>query len=159
FALSGRNLEILSTIIRSYITSGEPVGSATIARRRRDALSPASIRNVMAELEAQGYLTHPHTSAGRVPTEKAFTFYVHSLARTPHLDPSEADFVQDNLDHAHSLEDRLDRTSHVLAALTGQLGVVVLAPLSEAVLEHVQFHRLADHRILVVLVARGGVVR
>jgi heat-inducible transcriptional repressor len=159
FALSGRNLGILSAIIRSYITTGEPVGSGTVARRRRDGLSPASIRNVMAELESQGYLSHPHTSAGRVPTEKALMYYVHSLARTPHLEPSEADFVQDSLGQAHTLEERLDRTSHVLAALTGQLALVVLAPLSEAVLEHVQFLRLADHRILVVLVARGDVVR
>jgi heat-inducible transcriptional repressor len=159
FVLSGRNLEILTAIIRSYISTGEPVGSATIARKRRDRLSPASVRNVMAELENHGLLTHPHTSAGRVPTERALEFYVHNLPRTPHLDQTEADFVQDNLLQAMSLEERLDRSSHLLAALTGQLGVVVLAPISEAILEHVQFLRLSDNRILLVLIARGGVVR
>jgi heat-inducible transcriptional repressor len=113
----------------------------------------------MAELEAEGYLSHPHTSAGRVPTEKALSHYVHNLEGPSHLEPSEAHFVQDSLGQAQNLEERLNRSSHVLAILTSQLGLVVLAPISEAVLEHVQFLRLADHRILVVLVARGGVVR
>jgi heat-inducible transcriptional repressor len=158
FSLTGRNLEILSFIVRSYIATGEPVGSKTISEKRRDHLSPASIRNVMAELEAEGYLTHPHTSAGRVPTDKAFRHYVQNL-NAPRLQPSEADFVQLNLREAPTLEDRLGRSSRVLAALTRQVGIVVLAPLSGAVLQRVQFLRLSERRVLMVLVARGEVVR
>lgn len=158
FSLTGRNFEILSFIVKSYIATGEPVGSKTISDKRKDHLSPASIRNAMAELEAEGYLSHPHTSAGRVPTDKAFRHYVQHLS-APRLQPSEADFVQLNLREASTLEERLGRSSRVLAALTRQVGIVVLAPLSGAVLERVQFLRLSERRVLIVLVARGGVVR
>jgi heat-inducible transcriptional repressor len=78
-AFTGRNQEILSSIVREYIETGEPVGSRTVSKRRKDALSPASVRNAMADLTEEGYLSQPHTSAGRMPTEKAFRFYVRSL--------------------------------------------------------------------------------
>src|SRR5512133_3488652 len=78
--LKNRHREILNSIVRAYIETGEPVASRTIAKHRRDELSSASIRNVMADLADDGYLSQPHTSAGRVPTEKAFRFYVRSLA-------------------------------------------------------------------------------
>ena len=77
--MTGRDQEILNSIVRAYIETGEPVGSRTISKRRQDGLSPASIRNAMADLEDEGYLSQPHTSAGRMPTEKAFRFYVRSL--------------------------------------------------------------------------------
>src|SRR5215471_20730661 len=77
--LNLRYREVLSSIVRAYIETGEPVGSRTISKRRSDSLSPASIRNVMADLADDGYLSQPHTSAGRVPTDKAFRFYVRSL--------------------------------------------------------------------------------
>ncbi len=158
FSLTGRNLEILSAIVRTYIATGEPVGSKTLSQRRKDGLSPASIRNVMAELEAQGYLTHPHTSSGRVPTEKAFREYVQRLG-VSRLGASEVDFIQDSLEQATTLNERLGCSSHVLATLTRQMAVAVAAPLSQAVLEHVHFLRLADQRILAVLVTGGDVVR
>src|SRR6266852_9046793 len=79
-ALTGRDQEILSSIVRAYIETGEPVGSRTVSKRRKDGLSPASIRNAMADLADEGYLSQPHTSAGRLPTEKAFRCYVRSLA-------------------------------------------------------------------------------
>src|SRR6266702_4390068 len=77
--LNFRYQEILTSIVRAYIDTGEPVGSRTISKRRQNTLSPASIRNVMADLADEGYLSQPHTSAGRVPTEKAFRFYVSCL--------------------------------------------------------------------------------
>ena len=156
--LSSRELEILHAIIKNYIATGEPVASKTVSERRRDHLSPASVRNVMARLEAEGLLTHPHTSAGRLPTEKALREYVRTLA-TPRLERSAAEFITSSLQEANSIEERMGRSSHVLAALTRQLGVVVLAPLSEAVIEHVQFQKLAERRVLIVLVLRGDVVR
>src|SRR5260370_23922488 len=79
-ALTGRTQEILNSIVRAYIETGEPVGSRTVSKRRSDGLSPASIRNTMADLADEGYLSQPHTSAGRLPTEKAFRHYVQSLA-------------------------------------------------------------------------------
>lgn len=158
FSLTGRNLEVLNAVIKSYIATGEPVGSKSISEHRRDHLSPASIRNVMAELEAEGYLTHPHTSAGRVPTDKALRQYVEHLTTT-RLQPSEVDFVQLSLGQAATLEERMGLSSRVLAALTRQVGVVVMAPLSQAVLQRVQFLRLSERRVLIVLVARGEVVR
>ena len=158
FSLTGRNLEVLSAIVKGYITTGEPVGSKTLSEKRYDRLSPASIRTVMAQLEAHGYLSHPHTSAGRVPTGKGFLEYVRHLG-TPRLAASDAGFIQNNLEQATTLEERLGRSSHVLATLTRQMGVAVVAPLSQSVLERVQFTTLGDHRILVVLVARGDVVR
>src|SRR5436190_20614253 len=78
--LKTRHQEILSSIVRAYIETGEPVGSRTLSKLRREELSPASIRNVMADLADEGYLSQPHTSAGRIPTEKAFRYYVGSLA-------------------------------------------------------------------------------
>src|SRR5262249_18354284 len=123
-SLVGRNLEILNAIIRSYIATGEPVGSKTVAQRRKDGLSPASIRNSMAELEEEGYLSHPHTSAGRVPTDKALRFYVQHLS-APRLDRLDADFVEVSLRQGGTLEERLGLSSRVLAALTRQVGLVV----------------------------------
>src|ERR1700694_6272998 len=78
--LNFRYQDILTSIVRAYIDTGEPVGSRTISKRRQNTLSPASIRNVMADLADEGYLSQPHTSAGRVPTEKAFRSYVQSMA-------------------------------------------------------------------------------
>src|SRR5689334_13867678 len=87
--LKTRHREILSSIVREYIETGEPVGSRTLSRRRTNSLSPASIRNVMADLADEGYLSQPHTSAGRIPTEKAFRFFVSSIlaARVPAAEP------------------------------------------------------------------------
>jgi len=158
FSLTGRNREVLTAIVKAYIATGEPVGSRSISARRKDGLSPASVRNTMAELEAQGYLSHPHTSAGRVPTSKAFRHYVEHLGAT-RLAASEISYIQEHLGQATSIEERLGRSSQVLAALTQQVGIVVVEPFAGAVLEHVQFVPLADRRVLVVLVAKGEVVR
>src|SRR3954463_10734741 len=101
--LKTRHQEILSSIVRAYIETGEPVGSRTISKLRQEELSAASIRNVMADLADEGYLSQPHTSAGRVPTEKAFRFYVASLAasRMPHM---ESDRLSNELSHLDTLE-------------------------------------------------------
>src|SRR6202521_2265441 len=82
-SLTGRSQEILNSIVKAYIETGEPVGSRTVSKRRRDGLSPASIRNAMADLADEGYLSQPHTSAGRLPTDKAFRCYVKSLTARP----------------------------------------------------------------------------
>src|SRR5688572_32512534 len=116
--LSGRTSEILQLLIRTYIASGEPVGSRTLAAFLEGKLSSATIRNTMAELEEAGYLTHPHTSAGRVPSEKAFRFYVDSLQDTGRLNrASERRFAR-LLEESDTAEDLMSRTSYLLAEIS-----------------------------------------
>src|SRR6266571_9512946 len=100
--LKPRHLEILTSIVRAYIETGEPVGSRTISKRRNNTLSPASIRNVMADLADEGYLSQPHTSAGRVPTEKAFRFFVGSLA-AGRMASSETERLRTEFSELHSI--------------------------------------------------------
>src|SRR6185369_4783638 len=110
--LKSRHQEILSAIVRAYIETGEPVGSRTISKRRSNELSPASIRNVMADLADEGYLSQPHTSAGRIPTEKAFRFYVSSLTTT-RVASGEADRLRTEFSGLHTVGARVERSSHL----------------------------------------------
>lgn len=162
FRLQGRNREVLASTIRTYIATGEPVGSRTISRKRRDGLSAATIRNIMADLEAAGYLEQPHTSAGRVPTEKAYRFYVEHVARPGwHLNRSEEQLIRHEIQcgAGESPEALLERASHVLSLVTRNVGIVASATAADTVLQHVQFIRLSDNRVLVILEPRGAPVR
>src|SRR6202165_4318946 len=111
--LNFRYREILTSIVRAYIDSGEPVGSRTISKRRQNTLSPASIRNVMADLADEGFLSQPHTSAGRVPTEKAFRFYVRSLTAS-RMGSYEGDRLRSEFSGLHTIGARMERSSHLL---------------------------------------------
>ena len=93
----GREREILTAIVETFIASGEPVGSRTIARASREGLSPATVRNVMADLADAGYLEQPHTSAGRVPTARAYRYYVEQLSGEAHLSHENQSIIQDTL--------------------------------------------------------------
>src|SRR5437870_1001519 len=136
-SLTGRNQEILSSIVREYIETGEPVGSRTISKRRRDALSPASIRNAMADLADRGYLAQPHTSAGRTPTAKAFRHYASHLpaARIPR---AEAERVHAELSETETIEARVECTSHILSELTRNVGIAAAMPTSGQLLDQVE---------------------
>src|SRR5512142_283129 len=125
--LRSRHQEILTSIVRAYIENGEPVGSRTISKLRHEELSPASIRNVMADLADEGYLSQPHTSAGRVPTEKAFRFYVSSLAasRVPH---AEADRLSHEFERLDTVEARVERSSFILMEMTRNVGIAAAIP-------------------------------
>lgn len=162
FDIEGRNREVLAATVRTYIATGEPVGSRTISRQRRDGLSAASIRNIMADLEEEGYLEQPHTSAGRVPTEKAYRFYVERIAQPRHYqNRSDEELIRREIDPAadQSAEAILERASHVLSSIAHNVGVVVSATGAETVLQNIQFVSLSDLRVLVILVPRGGPVR
>src|ERR1700694_5403228 len=111
--LTGRTQEILNSIVRAYIETGEPVGSRTVSKRRKDGLSPASIRNAMADLADEGYLSQPHTSAGRLPTEKAFRFYVRSLTAS-RMGSYEGDRLRSEFSGLHTIGARMERSSHLL---------------------------------------------
>jgi heat-inducible transcriptional repressor len=151
--LTSRYREILEAIVRNFIETGEPVGSRTISRDRHDALSPATIRNVMADLADEGYLSQPHTSAGRIPTEKAFRFYVSSLTAT-RLISVEADRLQNEFRALPTVSERVERSSQVLMEMTHNVGIAAAIPALAQELDQIELVPLADQRVLIILVTR-----
>ena len=163
--VTARQRSILTAIVESYIATGEPVGSGTLARADGSTLSAATIRNEMAELADAGLLEQPHTSAGRVPSARAFRMYVEQLsggaaANLPGLSSAQ---VRSRIDSGFAgvagTQALLERTSHVLAMLSSGVGVAIGAVAGADLLEHVHFSRLAERRVLAVLVTRSGMVR
>ncbi len=167
--LTARQRAILTTIIESYIETGEPVGSHTIARQQAidgTGMSSATIRNEMAALAETGLLEQPHTSAGRIPTAQAFRLYVEELIGgvNPRIDAARLsaqsrmhiDSSFAGLAGTHAV---LERTSHVLATLSSGVGVAIASVADGDLLEHVHFSRLARARVLAVVVTRTGLVR
>lgn len=160
-----RQRAILSAILESYVATGEPVGSATLARGSAEAagVSSATIRHEMAALTSAGLLEQPHTSAGRIPTARAFRMYVDELhgARAtaeslPERRRQEIDLSFVGLTGTQAL---LERTSHVLATFSSGVGVAIATAADSDLLEHVHFSRLAPKRVLAVVVTRSGLVR
>jgi heat-inducible transcriptional repressor len=155
-----REREILTAIVETYISTGEPVGSRTLARSNRENLSAASIRNVMADLADAGFLEQPHTSSGRVPTAHAYRYYANQLTGEARLSSADENLIQGNLQGSQDLQEFMERTSHVLSLISHGVGVTVsAAPAQRNALEHVYFQRLADKKVLAVVVTRGGLVR
>ena len=165
--VTARQRAILTAIIESYIDTGEPVGSGTIARLQSgesSGLSPATVRNEMAELADAGLLEQPHTSAGRVPTARAFRMYVEQLSggvnpRVGQLSARSRSEIDLNFVGLAGTQAVLERTSHVLATLSSGVGVAIAAAADGDMLEHVHFSRLAPARVLAVVVTRSGLVR
>jgi len=155
----GREREILTAIVETFIATGEPVGSRTLARGSREGLSAATIRNVMADLADAGYLEQPHTSAGRVPTAEAYRYYVEQLSGEAHLSHENQSIIQDTLTGVTDVQEFMERTSHVLSLISHSVGVTVASSGPRNALEHVYFSRLGDQKVLAVLVTRSGVVR
>ena len=153
-----RHFEILGAIVREYIETGEPVGSQTLSRRRGQALSPASIRNVMAELADEGYLSQPHTSAGRVPTEKAFRFYVGSLT-AGRVAAGAADRLRSEFSALDTVGARVEHSSHILTELTRNVGIAAASPALAQELDQIELVPLADCRVLMILITRDHMVR
>ena len=156
--LSHRYREILSSIVRAYIETGEPVGSRTLSKGRPDALSPASIRNIMADLADGGYLAQPHTSAGRVPTDKAFRAYVSALSANRGA-AAEAERVANELRTLDTVAERMGRSSSILTELTRNVGIAAAMPELAQELDRIQLVPLSDRRVLMVLVTRDQMVR
>ncbi len=148
----------MCSIVRTYIETGEPVASRTIARRRRDSLSAASVRNAMADLADEGYLSQPHTSAGRVPTDKAFQLYVRSLG-AQRIPQGEAERLRQALGEVHTVEGRVERCSRILTDLTSNVGIAAALPITAQELDQVELVPLADGRVLMILVTRDRMVR
>jgi heat-inducible transcriptional repressor len=153
-----RHIAILHAIVQTYIETGEPVASRTVARRLREHLSPASIRNIMADLYEEGFLAQPHTSAGRIPTGKAFQSYVNSLAADRVLG-AELYRLQSELRNLETMQARVERTSHMLMEMTLGLGIAAAIPTASQILDQVDFVALADRRILMIVATRDHMVR
>ena len=157
--IDAREREILTAIVETFITTGEPVGSRTLARGNREGLSSASIRNVMADLSEAGYLEQPHTSAGRVPTPEAYRYYVEQITGTARLAPQEESMISESLAGISDVQEFMERTSHVLSLISRNVGVAMATGGPKNALEHVYFSRLSDQKVLAVVVTRSGLVR
>ena len=156
-APAARHTAILHSIVQEYIESGEPVASRSIARRLKENLSPASVRNIMADLDDEGYLSQPHTSAGRIPTDKAFRSYVKSL-HTGRILANELNRIRDELARFETVQARVERTSHLLMEMTLGLGIAAAIPTPSQTLDQVDFLTLADRRVLMIVATGDHVV-
>lgn len=163
FELNERKQRLLRTLVEEYIREGQPVGSKRLAERSGLALSPASIRNIMAELEDLGVLASPHTSAGRVPTERGYRMYVDSLLRCRVMAEPRAQGLKRELEELirpeHSPQELVSQASRALAELTRMAGVVVVPRREVTTLRQVEFLPLPDQRVLVVLVVNRSEVQ
>src|SRR5262245_15550383 len=158
--LTDRERRVLEAVIETYVQTAEPAGSRTIAKRHLLGLSPATIRNTMSDLEEKGYLYHPHTSAGRIPTDLAYRVYVDYLMRPPVVAPAEARHIRGELEGQRAaIETILSRAAQVLGVLTNELGVAVAPTIEEAVLERLDLLQVSTERLLLVLALRSGAVR
>jgi heat-inducible transcriptional repressor len=162
-ALSERELQVLEAVIEEYVATAEPAGSQTLAKHYSLGVSSATIRSTMSELEAKGYLFHPHTSAGRIPTDLAYRLYVdHLLHRrpTPKVSAGERDLFAAELPAQRTaVEELLARAAQVLGVLTQELGVAVAPTLEEVVLEKLDLSQVSSDRLLLVFHLRSGAVR
>ncbi|MGH6877021.1 MAG: heat-inducible transcriptional repressor HrcA, partial [Rhizomicrobium sp.] len=156
--LGERPREVFRHLVDAFLASGEPVGSRTLSQRLPHSLSPASIRNVMADLEAMGLLWAPHTSAGRVPTEKGLRLFVDGLLEIGDLSPEERDAIEARIARTgRGVEDVLTEATMMLSGLSRCAGLVV-APKQDSALKHVEFVAVAPGRALVVIVSEDGQV-
>src|SRR6185369_13357146 len=160
--LNGRERQILEAVIRSYVETAEPAGSRTISRRFGLGVSPATIRNTMSDLEEKGFLFHPHTSAGRIPTNKAYRLYVDSLLSVPPILTADKERLAGEITSSNggsAIETILRRAAQTLGILTQELGVALGPRLDRSILRRLELVRVSTERLLMVLTLEGGVMR
>jgi heat-inducible transcriptional repressor len=158
--LSEREVRVLEAVIQVYIDTAEPAGSQTIAQRFALGVSPATIRSTMSELEEKGYLYHPHTSAGRMPTDRAYRWYVDNLMRFAPPSREEQVRIESELSPPSSaLEEILRRAAQVLGVLTQELGVAIAPTFDQVVLDRLDLVPVSSERLLLVFHLRSGAVR
>ncbi len=151
-----RRLAVLRAIVEDYVSTHEPVGSRALVERHHLGVSPATIRNDMAALEDEGYIAQPHTSAGRVPTDKGYRLFVDRLAAVKPLTPAERRAIHTFLEGAVDLDDIVARTVRLLAQVTRQVAVVQYPSLSRSTLRHVEVIGLPPSRIMLVVITNTG---
>ncbi len=154
--LSERRLEVLRAIVQDYVGTEEPVGSKALTERHKLGVSPATVRNDMAVLEEEGYIAQPHTSAGRIPTDKGYRLFVDRLAGVKPLSTPERRAIHNFLDGAVDLDDVVGRTVRLLAQLTRQVAVVQYPSLTRSTVRHVELLSLAPARLMLVLITDTG---
>lgn len=160
YELSEREKSILRYVIHQFILTANPVGSRNISKKYNIGLSPATIRNIMSDLEDSGFLGHPHTSAGRVPTDKGYRFYVDSLMDIPRLGTTEKRKIDNGIEKGTSETDELLKvTSLILSDITNQLACITYPRFDSAVLEKIQILQLSSTRLLVVISVLSGIVK
>jgi heat-inducible transcriptional repressor len=153
-----REREILTAIVETYISTGEPVGSRTLSRQNKDGLSPATIRNVMADLVDAGFLDQPHTSAGRIPTAQAYRYYVDQISGKTEVSVADQSLIAGTLQGTVDVQEFLQRTSHVLSLVSSGVGVAIANTGQKNALDHVYFSRQGEKKVLAVVVTSAGVV-
>src|SRR5215470_16209281 len=151
--LDERRKEVLRSLIQLHVETGEPVGSESLSRLLNRSMSPATLRNIMADLEALGYLDHPHTSAGRLPTDEGYRLYVDSLMGRQPLPARDAATIQSTLRAEGSLDQMLESASHLLSSLSRNVGFVLTPDIAKSSFRHIDLVLLAPPRILVVMVS------
>jgi heat-inducible transcriptional repressor len=157
--LTDREQSILHHVVYNYIQTAIPVGSRYISKHLESGLSAASIRNVMADLEEMGYLSHPHTSAGRMPTDSGYRFYIDYLMEMQQLSDREKLQIQQQLDQTNDAGEMLRETSKLLGKISHQLSIVSSPHLSSGVFERIELIPIASSKLLVVISVRTGIVR
>ncbi len=158
--LSDREALVLRHVIHQFVTSATPVGSRTLSRVPEIDLSPATIRNAMSDLEERGILAHPHTSAGRIPTDYGYRLYVNYLMGQEQITASEQELIQSNVDELMpDVEAILARTASLLSGISHNLGVVLAPVFEEGVLERIDLVPLGGNRLLVVVTVNSGLAR
>jgi heat-inducible transcriptional repressor len=154
-----RAKRILHAVVSEYLATGEPVGSETVTRRYAVEVSPATVRNVMSDLEELGLLRHTHTSAGRIPTDRGLRYYVDTLLRVRSLSQTEKDDIRGQVNTAVDVQQVMQRTSRVLRELS-HLAVVVQTPRPESdAISHIEFVRLRDNNLLAVIASASGQIQ
>jgi len=156
---------MLALLIKTHITTGEPVGSRAISKMTSEGLSPATVRNIIADLEEAGYLEQPHTSAGRIPSDKGYRFYVDHILYQTRLSEYEETAIQQGLlgkqapANWPSADQLMSRASHLLSQFSESVGIVISPNIAYDIIKHIDFVRLSDGRILVITVSRAGLVQ
>ena len=156
--LNERMKIILSAVMHRYITTAEPVSSSILASKYNLNLSSATIRNELSILEKHDYLWHPHTSAGRIPTDKGYRFYVDHLMQKKYLDNKEKELIVGIYRKSRELEETMKNTSLLLSKLTNNIGVVISPIIYNNLVERVQFVTIGNHRILAIIITDSGMV-
>ena len=158
--LTAREKDILEGVIHYFILTGNPVGSRTLSRKIKQDLSAATIRNVMFDLEQKGFLDHPHTSAGRVPTTKGYRYYVNNIIDFTLLSQKKKDLIRENIGQfTGDIDHILEKTSSVLAKISKQLGVILTPKFEDSLLQKIDIVKVASDKLLVILSLKGAIVK
>jgi len=157
--LNERDMAVLRHVVQNFILTANPVGSRYLAKHSGLNLSPATIRNLMADLEERGYLNHPHTSAGRVPTDKGYRVYVDMLMDLENLSKKEIETIKRKLEKVEDREEMLSQASDILGTISSQLSIVTNPQLASGKLDRLEMVSLSSNRIMVIISVQTGIIK